>query len=228
MYRSMLFLHWKQIRLAFVAMVVASFALPLLTVGGLGTPPGMDAASLDAYRFMGAFQGWLPFFPALAGTVGVTLALSAWNWDHQLNHVYALSLPMTRWEYTLQKLLAGATLAVVPAIGLWMGAHLAAASISLPEGLHAYPNELAVRFFFAILLSYAVLFAMAAGTTTTTIITVGAVFGVIFFGLIANDVLADYFDYFQRVNVVERALDWMLEGSGPFEVFTGSWSLIDV
>lgn len=228
MYRSMLFLHWKQIRHALVPLVMAAFGLPLLAVGGLGTPPGMEAASLEAYRFVNGFQEWLEFFPVLAIGIGATLALSAWNWDHQLNHVYALSLPMTRWEYTLQKLLAGATLALVPAFAMWLGSQLAAASVTLPQGLNAYPNELATRFFFAVVLSYAFCFALAAGTVRTTLVLFGIVFGFIFFGAMANDLLADHVGLFARVNVVELVLEWVVTAPGPFEVFTGSWSLIDV
>jgi hypothetical protein len=227
-YTSMLFLHWKQVRHALVLLVMASFGLPLLTVGGLGTPPGMESTSLEAYRFLDGFQDWLPFFPSLAIGIGMTLALSAWNWDHRLDHVYALSVPMTRWEYTLQKLLAGLTLALVPAAGMWLGALLAAASVTLPEGLNAYPTELAVRFFFAILLSYAMLFALAAGTVRTTLTVFGVVFCFVFFGSIVNDLLAPRIEFFTRVNVVETAFDWFMSAPGPFEVFNGSWSLIDV
>lgn len=228
MYKSMLFLHWKQVRLALGLSVVAAFALPLMAIEGLGAPPGMDTADLQAYRFVSGFEAWIPFFPLLAGTIGLTIALSAWNWDHAQGHVYALSLPMSRWEYTLQKLLAGMTLCIPPAIGMWIGAHVAAGSIDLPAGLHAYPNELSVRFLFALLLSYGVLFALAAGTIRTTGWVFGIAFSFIFFGLMANDLLADYSMFFARVNVVEAVMEWMLEAPGPFEVFTGSWSLIDV
>ena len=228
MYKSLLFLHWKQIRHVLVLMVVASFALPLMSVEGLGTTPGMDASGLEAYRIIAGFQAWLIFFPLLAAGVGITLALSSWNWDHQLKHVYALSLPITRWEYTLQKMLAGATLALVPVAGLWIGSHVAIASIDLPDGLNAYPNELAIRFLFAILLAYSAFFAAAAGTVKTTLWVVGSILAFVLLGTIANDVLGYYVDYFSRVHVVENVLQWMAYAPGPFEVFTGSWSLIDV
>ena len=228
MYKSMLFLHWKQIRHVLALLVIASFALPLMAVRGLGSPAGMDGTGMEAYRFVAEFQAWLPFFPILAGSVGIILALSAWNWDHQLEHVYALSLPVTRWEYTLRKMLAGATLILLPAAGLWLGSHLAAASVDIPEGLNAYPDELAVRFLAASLLAYSLLFAMAAGTVRTTLWVVGIFLGFVFFGSILNDALAQYYDFFGRVHVVEEVGLWMTEAPGPFEVFTGSWSLIDV
>ena len=228
MYQPMLFLHWKQIRLVLALFVVASFALPLLAIEGLGAPPGMDAASLEAYRLVMGFQAWLPTFPILAAAIGVTLALSAWNWDHQLNHVYPLSLPLTRWEYTMLKMGAGVTLAFLPVVAMWIGAHVAAASLVLPAGLHAYPNELTIRFLFAILVFYALFFAMAAGTIKTTLWVLGTFMGFIVFGLMANDLLANYFGFFLRVNIVEVVIGWMLDAPGPFQVITGSWSLIDV
>lgn len=228
MYKSMLFLHWKQVRPGLALAAIASFGLPIMAVEGLGTPSGMDAASLEAYRFIAAFEAWLPLFPLLALGVGVVIALSAWNWDHQLKHVYALSIPMTRWEYTLQKLLAGMTLCAIPAAAMWAGSHIAAASIDLPTGLNAYPNEVSARFLFAILISYAVWFALASGTIRTTAWVIGLVGGFLFLGLIANDMLANYFVYFQQVVVVEEVLQWIMNAPGPFEVYTGSWSLIDV
>lgn len=228
MYKSMLFLHWKQVRLALIPFAMASFGLPLMAVEGLGTPPGMEAASLEAYQFMSGFAVWLPFFPLLAGGVGVTLALSAWNWDHQLDHVYALSLPLTRWEYTMAKFVAGAALALVPAASLWLGAHVAAASVSLPVGLNAYPNELAVRFTLAILLSYGLFSAMAAGTIRTTVIVISFVVAFLVFGIVANELLAFQQPRFAQTNVIEAVVMWLAEAGGPFEVFNGSWSLIDV
>jgi hypothetical protein len=228
MVRSMLFLHWRQIRAVLALFAVAAFALPLIAVQGLGVPAGSESATLEAYRLVGASQLWLALFPSLALAIGATLGLSSWNWDHQLGHVYALSLPLSRWEYVVNKLAAGALLALVPVAGMWIGAHVAAASISLPAGLNAYPNELAIRFFFAIIVSYALLFAMAAGTIRTTLWITGTALTLLVLGLVANDVLVSSFPVLERVNVVEAVMDWMVGAGGPFEVFTGSWALIDV
>jgi len=228
MYQPMLFLHWKQIRMALIPFIVASFGLPLLAVQGLGTAAEAGSTSLEAYRIMADFQVWLEFFPMLAAAVGITLALSSWNWDHNLKHVYALSLPVTRWEYTMLKMGAGVTLALLPAAGMWLGAQVAAASISLPVGLNAYPNQIAMRFFLAIMISYAVFFSLAAGTVRTTLWVLSGVVGFFILGNVVTFFLADYYDFFFRTNVVEVVLNWLLNAPGPFEVFTGSWSLIDV
>jgi len=228
MYQPMLYIHWKQIRVGLIPFIVAAFALPLLMVQGLGTIPGMNTTSMEAYRIVNEFQVFLPLFPALAAGVGMTLALSAWNWDHQQKHVYALSLPVSRWEYAMLKMGAGAVLAMLPVVALWAGAHVAAASVDLPTGLHAYPNQLALRFGLATLISYAALFAMAAGTIKTTVWIVASIVGFTFLGSMANDFLAMYFDYFARVHVVGEFYEWLVTTQGPLEVFSGNWSLIDV
>ena len=228
MVRPMLWIHWKQIRLVLVPLMVASFGMPLLAVDGLGAPPGAAGPSLEAYRIVAAYDVWLPYFPLLAFAVGMTLALSAWNWDHQLHHVYALSLPVTRAEYAMLKLSAGAVLALLPAASMWLGGHLAAASITLPEGLNAYPNQLAFRFLLAILLAYGALFAMAAGTVRTTAWLLTAVVSLVVIGSVGSDLLDPLVEPIVRTNVLEVIARWATSRGGPFEVFLGSWALIDV
>jgi hypothetical protein len=224
----MLFLHWKQIKVALVPLVIAAFGLPLMTVQGLGSLSEFPEDAVAAYQAMSNIQLWLPVFPILAGLTGMTLALSSWNWDHQHNHVYALSLPLPRWRYATLKMGAGVVLALLPGLGFWLGASLAAASVTLPAGLHAYPNALALRFFLSILVSYAVLFAMAAGTVRTTAVVVSGLFLFLLVGGGLNDFLAGHIDFFERVNVVQGFFSALGSQHGPFEVFTGSWMLIDV
>lgn len=220
MYDPMLYVHWKQAKLAMIPFVVAAFGLPLLAIQGLGPEP--EGLNLNVT------MAWLPLFPALAGAIGVVLALTAWNWDHQQSHVYALTLPMARWEYAMHKMGAGVALGLMPVTAFWIGAHLASASLTLPVGLNAYPNQLTLRFLFAVLVSYALLFAMAAGTVRTTIWILTGV--VVFFvaGGLLNDVLAFFFPYFQEANIVGVVSEWLFTVRGPFGVFTGNWALIDV
>lgn len=225
MYQPMLFIHWRQARLALLPFVVASFGLPLLSVGGLG---GTLDASWEAYRALSATEIWLPLYPVLAAAIGVTLALTSWNWDHQLKHVYALSLPVARWEYVLLKMGAGVVLCLVPTAALWAGAHLAAASVTLPTGLQAYPNALAVRFLMAVLVSYSALFAAAAGTVKTTVYVVTGMMLLLFLGGTIPDVLALLFPSLADLNLPEWIARMLVEAPGPFGAFTGTWSLIDV
>ncbi len=228
MYKALLFLHWKQVRFALVPAVIASFGLPLLLVSGMGSPNGSPTASLQAYQIVSELNDFLYLFPALAAGIGAVLALSAWNWDHQFNHVYALSLPVTRFEYVLNKLLAGFTLALIPAAGLWLGAHVASLSVSLPVGLRTYPNQLAVRYLFALFLMYGLLFAFASGTKATTVKVLSGVVGLVVLGTLGNELLAGFFPYFADTHVLEAVMRTLVEAPGPFQVFTGNWALIDV
>jgi hypothetical protein len=226
MVQPMLLVHWKQARLLLIPFIVAAFGLPLLAVQGFG---GMgEAPSMEAYRFLASYQVWLPYFPMLAAAVGGVLALTSWNWDHQLGHVYALSLPVTRWEYAMLKMGAGAALVLVPVAALWIGAHLASASVTLPEGIRAYPNQLAFRFFAATMISYALFFAMAAGTIRTTVWIVSAVMALVVGGNLMVAVLEPFVPALDDINVVQTMLGWLLRAGGPFAVFTGNWALIDV
>lgn len=228
MYQPMLSLHWKQAKVALIPFMVASFALPLISVQGLGGTGATDDPSAFAYQALAGIQGWLPVFPVLAALVGLTLGLTAWNWDHQLNHVYALSLPVPRWQYASLKMGGGVLLTVLPTLSFWVGSHVAVAAIDLPAGLHAYPNALALRFFLASLVTYSVTFAMAAGTVRTTGVLVTAVLLVILLAGSLNDVIHNLVPSLADVNVVEAAVKTLLDRNGPLEVFSGSWMLIDV
>ncbi|HEX9887189.1 MAG TPA: hypothetical protein VGA70_11910 [Longimicrobiales bacterium] len=224
---QILLLHWKAVRIGLIPFVVAAFALPLIAVQGLGTTGG-GALSLDAYRAVAAFQIFMPLFPLLAAAVGATLALSAWNWDHQQGHVYALSLPLRRWEYSLLKLGAGVVLALIPTGALLTGSLLATASVDLPTGLNAYPLDLTLRFLFASLLAYGVLFALASGTTKTATIVLTSL---IVLPLVAEGMLgfmANFFPSIDQVSVVEEVFRAIWESPGPLRVFFGNWMLIDV
>jgi hypothetical protein len=220
MYQPMLFLHWKQIRLVLIPFAIAAFALPLLAIQGLGTFGG--AVTLEPMVALRSIHGWMGLFPSLAAAVGGTLALSAWNWDHQLNHVYSLSLPISRRQYALTRMGAGAVLALLPVGAFWVGSLVASAAVDLPAGLHAYPNAVAFRFLLATMVSYATVFALAAGTIRTTVIVLSTVLGYFVLGG-----LGVFFPSLQHLDLVGNTIH-MLATAGPFAVFAGSWLFIDV
>lgn len=227
MYRSFLFMHWKQIRFGLIPFVLAAFALPLLAVEGLG---GLQAntVELNAYRQALGFSAWLPFFPVLAACVGITLALSAWNWDHQLKHVYALSLPIPRWRYALLKMSAGAVLVLVPTAAFGLGCLVATLSVDLPSGLHAYPAALTLRFLLAALLAYAAFFAMAAGTIRTTVVILSSIVVLALFSQPITNAVVSLNPNWSGGNVMEWVMTTSMQAPGPLQVYTGNWSLIDV
>lgn len=224
MFRQMLFVHWKAARFLLLPLVVLAFGLPLLSVQGL-----VQADSVEAMRyFLDWPEIWAGFFPLLATVGGAMIALTAWTWDHQQDHVYALSLPLARWEYALLKMGAGMVLLVPFAAALWVGSLAASASVELPEGVRAYPHLLAGRFLMASVLVYGILFAMGGATIRTVMIVLSALAAFMVLGDIGADHLAGAFpvldDFDPMAWWVERMVTW----PGPFEVFTGNWILIDV
>lgn len=228
MFQQILFTQWKSFRMGMIPFVIAAFALPLLAVQELGpVPEGYEGARVGLQYLVASWQLWLPAFPALAVTVGATAALNAWSWDHKTDHIYALSLPISRSRYAAWKMGAGALLVLVPALGLLLGAIVASASIDIPASVNAYPTALAVRFSLASLLAYSVFFALAAGTIRTTVIVLSSFMGMIILTAIMTDyasAVVPGFAFDFSAWLVESLLEW----PGPFEVFSGNWSLIDV
>jgi hypothetical protein len=135
--------------------------------------------------------------------------------------VYALSLPVPRWHYALQRFGAGVLLLAAPALALWLGALLASATATIPPGLQAYPGALAVRFTLALGVAYAVFFAITAGTTRTA----GYVLAILG-GIVVVQVLAIAAGF--EVRLIPFVGDRLLLWPGPLEIFSGRWMLIDV
>ena len=226
MFQQILYTQWKSVRLGLLPMVIASFALPLLAIQDLA-PQSESSMAARAEEIFGSWQIWLPLFPSLALVVGIVLALNAWNWDHRAEHVYALSLPLPRWEYVLLKMAAGSLLLILPVMAMGAGTFLAAGTLDLPAGLHAYPAALTARFLMAAAIVYGLLFAMAAGTVRTAGIILAGVPILLIGGEAVTDfisTLSPGFEWSMGVWFTQIVTEW----PGPFEVFFGNWNLIDV
>jgi hypothetical protein len=218
MFQMILYTQWKWSRLIVGLGTVAAFALPIISVQGAARAGRNPAATLDLLQ---AMQSWGVLYPVLAAALGLLVAITTWAPDHRGRHVYALSLPVPRWHYVLLRFGAGLVLLAAPALALLSSSLLATASATLPAGLQAYPIALALRFALAVILAYAVFFAVSAGTQRTAAIILGVVGG-----LIAVQVIA------RVANVDLDLLAWgqvaILNWPGPLAIFTGRWMLIDV
>ncbi len=229
MFQQILYTQWKSVRSGLIPLAIASFGLPLLAVQDLALPSDLpaDILALQAEFIFQRWQIWLVFFPVLASILGVVFALNAWSGDHEAGHIYSLTLPLPRWKYVLWKMGAGALLLLVPVTFLSVGSLVAAGSLDLAEGLHAYPFLFAQRFLMASLLAYGALFAMASGTMRTTVIVLSVLFTVGFGGQLVTFYMSEFipsFDWQLGVWLESAMLEW----PGPFEVFFGNWNLIDV
>lgn len=218
MFQTVLYTQWKWSRAVIALGAVAAFALPVLSVGQFGR---MQASRWEVQAMLSSVQAWGVLYPVLAAVLALLLAVLTWSPDHRGRHVYALSLPLPRWHYVLLRFGAGALLLVGPVLALWAGALVATAAASIPAGLHAYPSMLALRFGLAVLVAYAVLFAVSSATARTAGVVLAALGA-----LIALEVLASVAELNVRLlgPVLLRIFVW----PGPLEIFTGRWMLIDV
>jgi hypothetical protein len=218
MFKMILFTQWKWSRLILLPFVLAAFALPILSVREAWNP---HANGWEARQLLDALQAWGVAYPALATTIALFMAMTAWSADHRGRHVYALSLPIPRWRYALHRFGAGAVLLAVVVGALWIGAMIAVANAQVPDGLQAYPTAIAVRFALALFLAYAVFFAITAGTTRTA-----GYFLAILGGLLVVQVLTAAAGL--EVRLIPFIGDRLILWPGPLEIFSGRWMLIDV
>lgn len=218
MFRAILFTQWKWARIALLLGAVVAFGLPLVLIQPLPGLFAQDAGASMAIEFMGSFG---PVFPLLATLLGLLLAVSAWAADHAGRHVYALSLPLPRWQLVLYRLGSGLTLLALPLLALWIGALLAVSVVDLPEGLRAYPTLLGLRFALAALVAFALFFSISAGTTRTAGVVLGTIVG-----LFLAQWLFALFD--SDVNLLGTLIEVLFIWPGPLDIFSGRWMLIDV
>lgn len=218
MFRAMLYSQWKWSRLIVVLGSVAGFALPIVSVQGAATA---ERSPLAAGELLQTVQAWGVLYPVLAAALGLLVAIASWAPDHRGRHVQALSLPLARWRYVLLRFGAGAALLAPAILAVAAGALLATWSATIPTGLQAYPVALAIRFALAVLVAYAVFFAVSAGTARTAGIILGLIGGLILVQIIAGVANLDL-DLTGKLQVV--VLNW----PGPLAIFTGRWMLIDV
>jgi len=218
MFRVILYAQWKWSRLVITLGTVAAFMLPVLSVQGAARD---TASPLRAGELLSLVQSWGVLYPVLAAALGLLVAMATWAPDHRGRHVHALSLPVPRWRYALLRFSAGLVLLAAPALALLVGAVLATHLAAIPSGLEGYPVALGFRFAVAVLVAYAVFFAISAGTTRTA----GVILAVIG-GLILVQVLVSAADV--HLDLLTPLLTVSLNWPGPLAIFTGRWMLIDV
>jgi hypothetical protein len=226
MLAQMTYLQWKASRWVLLPFVLLCFGLPQLALR-LAAEGATYRGVMVAESFVYGLQLWMPVFPLLAAIVGFAAALTAWVWDHNANHVYALSLPVRRSQYTLLKLAAGGASLLMPVLAILLGALVAILLNEVPEGLRAYPVAFTMRFLLAALLAYALGFALAAGTIRTTVIVIAA----FLLFLIGGTLLVGFIESLTKLDLV-TPVDLLYNAfgtwAGPFHVYGGAWTLVDV
>ncbi len=229
MFKQILFVQWKSMRLALLPLTLAAFALPLMSVQGTLAVPSSSGVLDPGGGVLVVLQSWLAFFPSLAALAGIACALSAWSWDNQTKHVYSLALPVSRQKYVLNKLGAGALLVAVPGVALWGGSLLGTAFLDLPTGLHAYPTAVAIRFLLASLIAYTTVFALSAWSGRSALVAISVLAGALLFAdLGVTTIAATMAPELSGFSPTAWVLESMARIPGPFGIFSGNWALIDV
>lgn len=221
---QLLRLHWKGARWPLFPFLVLLGGLPLVTWRFSAVPDNVLGAGavLEASISLGMF------YPILAAAIGAVVALTAWNWDHQTGHVYPLSLPISRARYAALKFAAGAAILAVPTVLLLVLSAGSSLFMELPVGLRTYPASLALHFFTASLTVYGLLFALAAGRMRTAVIVLSTLAATVLFGSGVSAFLVDAVPGLEYVDLTGTVIDLMIDEGGPFHVFFGNWSLVDV
>lgn len=211
--------QWRSSRALVLALVIAAFAAPLASVYY-----GSDMATADARgvaQWLAASRLAGRAVPVLALVAGLFVGMASWAADHAGRHVYALSLPVPRWQYVLLRFGAGAALLAAPVLGMGLGAVIATLSITLPEGVHAYVVQLTLRFALAVLVCFSAFFAISIATRRAAVLTLGTIGGLVVCDLLIQAGGGEAF-----------ALEWvgrvLTTWPGPLAILLSRWALFDV
>ncbi len=214
MFRAILWSQWKSTRGLVLLTTLMGFALPLASL----------QSARDARRpieFISAMQRWGSGYAVLAALLGLLVALAAWRPDHLGQHVYALSLPVSRSRYLSMRFGAGAAFLAPTIVGLFLGALVVTASGAVPDGLHSYPVALTLRFALAAVVAYALFFAISSSTSRTAGLIIATMVGLVFAQYLLIVVGSTRYDVLQPV------LDFIFYRPGILSVFSGRWMLVD-
>lgn len=216
MLKAIMRIQWKGSWHLVVALAVAAFALPIVSVR-----TGWAGNQANLPRFLTELELWGLFYPALAAIAAVVIAASIWFSDRRGHHIYALLLPIPRWRYVLLHYAGGLMLLLPIALAIWAGAIIATTSLDLPPGLRAFPHALAAKFALSLLLLFGIAFAVAAASSRTLSISL-RLLGLFIAAHIAVIMLAP------GTNLIWTVVSELGRSPGPFAPLGGRWMLIDV
>ena len=216
MLKAIMRIQWKGSWHLVVALAVAAFALPIVSVR-----TGWSAGPTNLPRFLTEMELWGILYPALAAIAAMLIGISIWYSDRRGHHIYALLLPLPRWRYVLYRYVGGLALLLPVALALWAGALVATSSIDLAPGLRTYPNALAAKFALALLLLFGVVFAIAAASKRALGVSL-RLLGLFIAAHIAVIMLQP------GVNLLWTVATSLGTAPGPFAPLGGRWMLIDV
>lgn len=217
MFVQILRTQWAWTKVPALLLAVATFVVPSL-LWRLG---GATIGAFAPYAVMRAFEFVGPMLSSMAIIGSFALAAIPWTIDAETRHVYPMSLPVPWRTFVGMRYAAGVITLLVPTLGLLLGSLFILWRIDLPPVLHAYPVELTLRFFLALLLLYSASFALQyiAGRRATLVVLLMILFTLPIVGIIQSIGGGQVVAMFSR---------WLFEWPGPFAILTEPWRLIDV
>lgn len=218
MFAQTLYVQWKWNRDFLGFFTAIGFVAPLV-VFWIALPQLGLTSARELVSIGGAIGGTALTLAVLSG---LTVAWQGYGVDDRTGHIYALSLPITRQRALAIRAVSAAILLALPALGIWLGATLAAGQLTLPSTLHAYAGSLALRALLVAWLAHCGMFALRYSTGRRAKLVLGMlVAGVALLGL--SLLLAP-----AAQGWVKRAAELVTSDGGPLGVLFGRWTLIDV
>jgi len=213
-----LYVQWKWNRDFLAFYTVVAFAAPLVILWV--ALPHLGLTSARELVSVGEAVGTAT--EVIAVLAGLTVAWQGYGVDERVGHIYALSLPVTRGRALAMRAGTASLTLALPAVGVWIGATVAAAQVQLPPSLHSYAGSLASKALLAAWLAHACMFALCySARRRAKVVLVLLIIGVSM--LAVATVVAP-----SSRPAITRAGDFLISNPGPFGVLFGRWTLIDV
>ena len=160
-------------------------------------------------------------FAFAAISTGVLVQDASIRPDVEGRYIYALSLPVRWQQLLLRRTGAGLLLLIIPAIFVWIGGVLATSLIVIPYSLHTYAGGVAMRFFLASVLAFAVwsvVVRYSGKKSSVIVLTVLLLLILVPLALLLAG----------KGYLIEPVFRGIIDPPSPFSVFTARWALIDV
>jgi len=218
MFGQTLYTQWKWNRDFLALYTAVGFAAPLvilwIALPHLGLTSALELVSVGNAVGMTT--------AVIASVAGLTVAWQGYGIDDRVGHIYALSLPITRRRALAMRAGAAALVLTLPALGVWVGATLAAGQVALPATLHSYAGSLASRALLAAWLAHACMFALrySAGRRAKMVLATLLVgLGVLGIAVVLLPPVR---------GALSSGYAFLISTPGPFGVLFARWTLIDV
>ena len=216
MLKAMFRAQWKAVWHLVTALSLAAFLLPIVSVR-----LGWKGAESNLPRFLTELELWGFFYPGLAAVAALLLATAIWLSDRRGQHVYALLLPLPRWQYVLIRYVSGLGLLVPIIASLWLGALVATTGLTIPTGLREFPHALALKFGLVLVLLFGICFTIAA--VSRRVRGIGLRLIGLFLAVHVAVILVR-----PGTNLLWTLVTALANWPGPLSPLGGRWMLIDV